>query len=789
MEIGELVWAKVGEESSGMCWWPGLIQAREEDTHGVVFLVSFFDHQNPRHFQLPQLRPFSDGFLESMSTDDLGDGLCGALLDSALRLLCRRAALSLRCRCRSEMAGSWLGDLESVGDAEAFEAKRLFRPEAVLGFVQSKAVLPWVEVEGFIGAVKGVAQIQVFRDYNAIGQRVAYRKASRGRRSHERATRKELRSYLCSKLVADESSNLEPDNGGQVFPKRDETNMEAGLASRMKPLILLSNESFLALEDQHEKKSIQVKQGEEQSLYVMTANLRCLALESSRLVVNWLNITEQNIMRFRNFLSDKVSDTCIKKCFPLESREAYYSRTGYFKTQQSVKADGIKCDIEVSGSIVPDMERPVRKLGCKRRLDLNAVSGSPVSKFRFKRRIDGTAYSDSSFMFSEKIDRTETEVASSTAFFKGPSSYFFDPFVSFNGVDSHEERNSTGWKETSIHNSFPGSLKLEIQNIRAKISTNVCNRSLFGFLHSISDSSLCKDLAHLRNIVEISKGQEVKMTDTCMPYGSVGIRKDNRNCYTYSYTATEEIGTGFQNEDMKVENSFTTLQSSATEFIFSEMFKTNASDVGILKNNLRTVVQPSEFSLNPDKIQMQPVGSKGVTSFKSDGKVSSSVAFEDGIENTEILDKPCASDLLLNLHDAQQSKALARFAGSTSLHMKFPRDSNLPSKKELVKKFSPFGPVDSLKTKIFYYTGSAQVVFCNQSDAMVAYQYAKRKKLLSGYSNVWYWLDPFENKRGGTKPLNGKPFGPKLKSCIRNSSALGTEDKRKAQKVRFLMET
>lgn len=43
------------------------------------------------------------------------------------------------------MTGSWLGDSKLVDDIEAFETKRLFWPEAVLGFVQSKIILPRVE--------------------------------------------------------------------------------------------------------------------------------------------------------------------------------------------------------------------------------------------------------------------------------------------------------------------------------------------------------------------------------------------------------------------------------------------------------------------------------------------------------------------------------------------------------------------------------------------------------------------------------------------------------------------
>ncbi|XP_062092040.1 uncharacterized protein LOC133797927 [Humulus lupulus] len=790
MEIGEIVWAKVqDDESSGSRWWPGLIQTREEHTHGCfLFLVSFFDHHYPRHFQLSQIRSFSENFLQLFSAEDL-DG--GAMLDSALRLLCRRTALSLRCRCRSEISGSWLGHSESVGGTKAFEAKSSFRPEALLGFVQNKAVLPYVEVEGFIGAVRGIAQIQVLRDFNAVRQREAYREARRGRRCLEKGTHLELQYYACSGLVEDEVRNLEPDSKGQVSPIPVDVSMEAGMARIINPITLLSKETYQPIKGVVlENNATQFKQGEgQQSVTEMLVNLRYLALDSFCLEVNCLNITKQNILRFRNFLSHKVSGVYIKdkKCSSLESREAYFSHLGYFKTQRSVNDDENKCDAEVSCSIVPYMERPGRQLGCKRSFDLKAVSDSPLRKLRFKRQLDQSAVSDSSFKFSERINRSDTEVALFNGFLKDPSFKLCPavPFSSYNSIDPYAERSNTGWKETSSHNNFSGSPdKLEIENFRAQIATYTCNSSLLEVFHNMSDFSICKDSDHHgRNVVEISKDQKLKVEDTYLssvkleePDVNVGSLKNNRTFITCRYNARGKIGTMFQSEDMKVDNGFTTLPSSAADLNFSEIFDTHANDVENSENDLETQVKSSEFHLNHNKIRMQPCDSKGVTYCKNTKNVSSTAASKDGIDDTEMLPK------------ALQSKALARFAGSKSLFLKFSEDSNLPSKQELVKKFSPFGSVDYVETKIFCSAGSAKVAFFNQSDAVAAYQYSNRKKLFPGQRNVWYWFDSFESTRGRTKLLTRKQLEPKLKSCLRNSKARGNEDK-KHRKVRFLMET
>ncbi|XP_060964194.1 uncharacterized protein LOC115705951 isoform X2 [Cannabis sativa] len=781
MEIGQIVWVKVqDDESSGTCWWPGLIQTREELTHGcLLFLVSFFDHQHPRRFQLSQIRSFSENFLQLYSTEDI-DRCSGAnaMLDSALRLLCRRIALSLRCRCRSEISGSWLGDSETVVGTDAFEAKSSFRPKVLLDFVQNKAVLPYVEVEGFIGAVRGIAQMQVLRDFIAIQQREAYREARRGSRCLERG------------LVADEVCNLEPNFEGHLSPIPVNMNVESDMEKRMSPTHKPINGGVL------ENNLTQFKQGEDQqSVPEMLVNLQCLALDSFCLEVNCFNITKQNVLRFRNFLSQKLSGLYMKDktCPFMKNREACFSHLGYFKTQQSVDGGGNKCDTTVSCSIVPYMERPRTQLGCKRSLDLNFVSDSPLRKLRFKGQLDQSVVCDS-FKFSERINRIDTEVALFNSFFRGLS--FFDPssklcptvpFFSYNHIDPYAERSHNGWKENSSHNILSGSPdKLEIQSSRTHIATYTCNSSLLENFHNVSDFSLCKDSAyHGRNIVDILKDEELKVKDTYTssvkleePDVNVGVLKEpNRTLITCHDSARGRIGTVFQSEDMKVDTGFTTLSSSAADLNFSEIVSTRATDVENGENDLGTQLKPSELHLNHDKIQMKPCDNKGVvTYYKNTKNVSSTEASKVGLHDSEML------------HEPLQSNALARFASSKSLFLKFYVDSNLPSKQELVKKYSPFGSVDYVNTKIFCSAGSAKVAFLNQSDAVVAYQHSKMKKLFPGQLYVRYWVDSFINTRGKTKLLTRKQLEPKLKSCLRNSKSHGNEDK-KRRKVRFLMET
>ncbi|XP_024018076.1 uncharacterized protein LOC21395443 [Morus notabilis] len=659
MKSGDIVWAKIREEPSGTCYWPGLLQTR--DTLGV--LVSFFNLQNPRHFHDSEIHPFSGNFLQSAPTNL--DGAGNALLDRALRWLCRRTALSLRCRCLSETAVAKMsGGLEmAVGDGEAFRAKNSFRPEAVLGFVLSKAVLPWVEVEGFVGAVRSVAEIQVFRDYNAIGQKSVYQKSRRAWRRCERGTHLELQSHPSSGSMAEESCNLERNFDSQASPKPKEANMEAGAASRMNSTVVFSKESFQPLhEDQLEKHLIQVQKEERQSSSEILVNLRCLALDSFCLGVSCLNNTQQHLLGFRSILFEnvsvrhikkcspsksreaylsspgylktqpsveaseilvnlrclaldsfflgvscldntqqhllgfrsilfeKVSDRHIKKCCPSKSREAYLSSPGYLKTQLSVEADEKKCDDGVCGSIIPYIERPVSRLGLKRRLDLPAFCESP---YKLNKRT---------------------------------------PFLLINGAgyclqmnrppEAEVERSGTGSEETSIHNFSLGSSKmLEIQNSRALILNHASNTGLLEFSPNTSDFSLLKHSARLSNIIDISKDEEHKVKDACGSYvelqeldRSISIVKNDRSCMYNICNTSEKTINGFANEDMKVDNSFGLLQPSATQLSISEMPGTNASDVEKANHDAATEVSRSEFRPILDSTQMQTSGDKDAIS-------------------------------------------------------------------------------------------------------------------------------------------------------------------------------
>ncbi|PKU82826.1 uncharacterized protein LOC110110739 isoform X2 [Dendrobium catenatum] len=119
------------------------------------------------------------------------------------------------------------------------------------------------------------------------------------------------------------------------------------------------------------------------------------------------------------------------------------------------------------------------------------------------------------------------------------------------------------------------------------------------------------------------------------------------------------------------------------------------------------------------------------------------------------------------------------------LNMKFPMDYTLPTKEQLEKKFSVFGPLDLTRTKVFFYTGVGQVVFLHQADAVMAYKYLTRKKIF-GQANVRFWFYKYENCRKGSSNLSGAVHSSlNLKSCLQKSCTPDLIDHTKNCRVRF----
>ncbi|KAF8105874.1 hypothetical protein N665_0152s0012 [Sinapis alba] len=130
-----------------------------------------------------------------------------------------------------------------------------------------------------------------------------------------------------------------------------------------------------------------------------------------------------------------------------------------------------------------------------------------------------------------------------------------------------------------------------------------------------------------------------------------------------------------------------------------------------------------------------------------------------------------------------------RFADPKCLRMKFlSAHVNLPSKSELLKRFSVFGKIDASRTDVNPGQSSAKVVFLQSIDAVTAYQFARSKKFKLGRSKVMYRLDAFEGDSEANKvSLSQKPQKsvPSPRSCLKKHGSVDKEEGRSHLKVKF----
>ncbi|PNX98672.1 hypothetical protein L195_g021926 [Trifolium pratense] len=259
----------------------------------------------------------------------------------------------------------------------------------------------------------------------------------------------------------------------------------------------------------------------------------------------------------------------------------------------------------------------------------------------------------------------------------------------------------------------------------------------------------------------ISKNMRSRISHVKMLEPEESIRKDDQACIHFS-----ETGINFTDEVEKVHlkrsQNFTLHQSN------NNKVDASAAKVKFMLGSNSSFYQK----------RLQRICHGNITPLKS--KESVRVKSSSGyclVESKEDSYHYVASRSIFKSKVGQQSKTHVPFC-SKSLHMKFPKNFNLPSKEQLIKKFRVFGSVDSSNTRVSWYCGTAQVAFFEESDAVAAYQYAKRK-VWFGEANIRFSLDPFEHKQRR----------PPLKSCLKKSNSLKQENRKKDYRVRFTIET
>ncbi|KAI4323652.1 hypothetical protein L6164_023241 [Bauhinia variegata] len=707
---GEIVLVRV---SFPYKWWPALVLC--SDDLGV--LVSFFDHENlsPRYFIESEVISFENNvrlLLGDHKNVDNTETFYG-LLDSALKLLSRRVISSLKCPCQMPRRDESDGGNNGGGDFNGYNS---FQPFGLLNFVRKVAVLPWVYAPDIVDAIRAVAQVQAFRGYCSVKQKMMYKES--------RMRGKNMMLHPCSSLDENMHSIIQ----------------ESG--------------------------ALQPKQRKAEYLKEISFHLPSLGLDPFYLLGTCTQFIRQSHL-FKHILDQD------------------YFFPGNSKIQLNGYANRREGNSEELFLSLPNVESAIYLTRKRRRLEQPAPYDY---SFKLRRIVSCSSTSDAYLSPQSKEDISDV---------LNLSSALVSCLANSNG-------NHLEFFEESLSKS---PVKLTIQDLgsnRGLSETYIGGNSRMNLVDNESSCvSLLKDASYCVGFPETDIVQGTKRdTDitrdtelTCIKMLEPGesIKRGNQSCIFFCETKMNRTD-GVGNEDTKRSHSLTLHQPFACESLFDSVLGTRSNDCEVGAGAATTKGSLGSCS-NDDQIRSQII-TNGDTTTKLKGSVQKVSSWSGSMENKGLCPSS-TSHSTFTCKAGQQSKPHAPFASGTSLHMKFPKNFNLPSKEELMKKFSIFGTIDSLNTRVFDHTGSAQVAFFQEVDAVAAFSYAKMKKVSFGQANVRFRLRPFKDERSELPPLasvsssESKPEaeGLRLKSCLKNPTSSKKENWKKHRRVSFTMET
>ncbi|XP_061348477.1 PWWP domain-containing protein 1 [Gastrolobium bilobum] len=176
-EVGDMVWGKVKSHP----WWPGHVyneafaspSVRRTKREGHV-LVAFFGDSSYGWFEPAELIPFDSNFAEKSQQTNSRTFL--KAVEEAVDEACRRCCLGLACRCRNpsnfcptSVEGYFsvdVPDYEPGGfysDNQIRKARNSFKPNETLAFVKQLALAPHDGDHGSIGFTKNKATVFAYR--------------------------------------------------------------------------------------------------------------------------------------------------------------------------------------------------------------------------------------------------------------------------------------------------------------------------------------------------------------------------------------------------------------------------------------------------------------------------------------------------------------------------------------------------------------------------------------------------------------------------------------------------
>ncbi|CAK7336384.1 unnamed protein product [Dovyalis caffra] len=831
---GDIVWARVIYPKT---WYPGLVST----TNTLGISVAFFNIIKPRYFLESEVCSFKENFDSLVKKIKCSIGQ--VLLDHVLKLIARRSVSSLRCPCLLESEN--VRRTNENGDVGS-----LFCANSVVGFVRGLGVCPFVEDSDFVCAVSWVSQAQMFRRFLVTQHQLllneeAIKKtqnvddcvclSASGNATHSVA-RKPVASELEPETLQEDqlhsglltqTKQTKPQSFDEMLVNLhclalDASFVRRGCLNAVKQICLTFGNLSYQYTSNLELKNCYHISSDNQFSYP-----ECVGSQPSFVVDE--KAVRENLGPFMPYVASPMNFTGLKR------RNDLPADTGFsFKLLKTMplfsisKADAYlqkrkpECSFHMNDILIPSpafLDFPSRFCNTE-----PFLSSTGADAHLQRSRTGFEAGEEIQDCHSMHLIQNMLNIYLA----KDASHCNTTPELSMfqENKDNVDILNDNGTCLPSAEMQGPGGITSILKDGETLKSVDYdANEKIADGIQSEDKMDDCKLVLQLStaepviNCVMENGCDDDKMANACAETRNFLLSDMNTHQLPMTLSNDDAATSGASmkptnsGDVMSVETSggITMISSVGDSSMDTkELYQSDPSDltskpqvarrsaVGNLDNSKTcldydkigngSVVTSNCLSSEPSihQILMTPSNSDNATFVETSIRGSMISSYEDSCMNNES-NLPGTSVQPLKSKVSQQS-AVCSFACSNSLHMKFPKGFNLPSETDLIRKFSRFGRVDPLKTKVFQRMGSAQVVFFDELDAVAAYQCAKRKKNIFREETVLYWLGRFERKSRGSNFLS-RMSSSNLKSSLKKSTRRGKDLKECTRRVRFTIET
>ncbi|XP_072997060.1 uncharacterized protein [Typha latifolia] len=825
----DLVWAKAFAYS----WWPGFIQRIKNSSA----LVSFYGCEKTRWFRLREIRGFEEYYPR------ISKLVCVKLageISLALEELSRRTVIGLSC-------GASAAEGSGMSSDQISEVKEGFDPIDVLGFVGDLAVSAWVGEEEAARVVRMSSQVYAFRRYVKV---VQYSEVDGG---FDSATLLEfIHGVAVSSHIDDvDASSFEETtvrlNGVRQFVSVCPGWMYQGTTGLEDDLLSEESEGELQMPDSSDRGEVicevirileedisfnnlgmdwetneqQVPEGREICL-LNRADFDLLDIdeEYDSLMDNQLEIAT----KLENFyLSEdlEIQRSCTSNSIEQEDVDIIHNENLF---EQSAD-DGTYKNVQL-GCYLPYCDANSSKENLAHQLDLtHSASGHILAyKDRSASSVE-TEYLKQEGVVTMHIEHENGDSASTPVTLI--DSYLVQTApIAERQLTTSSPRSNMQCAEKTVECIEPQSSSQSSPNVSLVLQNETAPRGIISTISSLTSTSKSPPLNILKKGICGSAFQNFfKLHKSLVPYAEAKSYAKLFMKYIsftgYENCTYEEVinGNNISGKNLLPENADNDAKSQSVDkylTVSRTLLQRKLGRKDSMKGsyNLTLPKPTSKKNLHQKKRHDWPIVS--------------------GHPNwTGLYSSPLIRERSKSICRYQRSFLVDKSINSfKTLHMKFPKDFKMPSREELEKKFVVFGPLDCSRTRLFFYTGAAQVVFFHQTDADAAYKYVKIKNVF-GHANVRFWFDKHENFRKGARchnheslckegssllernpssegldvlqkknknsaysvstpelsvPVHGHSPSD-LKSCLQSPDALAMRDNKKICKVRFTIET